>query len=226
MLKRDITYENPLTGEKVTETHHFHISKTDMVEMEIEHYGRIYTKDGEELTGMRAQLQRIMDAEDGKAIMVETKDLIRRSYGVNDNGRWRKTKELADDFMSSEAYSQLFWELCTQPEAMGDFFNGVIPANLEQVAAEVQEQAEKIRAGIEAQEKAKAAGAGHPSDPVATPVEPAPTESEPGFVEPSLASRIDAATVANPAILTQAEMVEIDSDTLKSGLATGRIKLT
>jgi hypothetical protein len=117
LLKRDITYENPFTGGQVTETHYFHISKTDLVEMELEEHGNTYVKDGEELTGMQAKLQRIVDSEDGKAIMAEFKDIIRRAYGRKEGERFRKSQEIWDDFAASEAFSQLLWELCTQAEA-------------------------------------------------------------------------------------------------------------
>ena len=225
MIQKEITYENPFNGQKVTETHYFHISKADLVEMEIEEHGTTYSTvvDGEqkELTGMQAKLQRIVDTEDGRAIMIEFKDIIRRSYGVKEGERFVKTEENWKDFSSSEAFSQLLFELCTQPDAAAEFINGVVPSNLDEISAEVQQQAEKIAAGREAQAKAKTAATpaegdtpaeGHPSDPAATPV------------TATLAERIEAATSENPVTLTQSELADIDSDTLKSGLATGRIK--
>ncbi|MGG6494729.1 UNVERIFIED_CONTAM: hypothetical protein NY603_17485, partial [Bacteroidetes bacterium 56_B9] len=82
MLKKTITFENPFTGASVTEDHYFHISKADLLEMEMEEHKDEYkTKSGETVTGMQAKLQRIVDSEDGKAIMAEFKDIIRRSYG-------------------------------------------------------------------------------------------------------------------------------------------------
>jgi hypothetical protein len=236
LLKRPITYKNPFDESKeVTEEHYFHISKTDLVEMEIEEHGATYTaredseltgiKAGEELTGMRAKLQRIQDSQDGKAILHEMKDIIRRAYGKRGDGdRFLKTEEIQRDFLATEAFSQLLFELCTNPDEMVAFFAGVFPSNLDQIAVEVTEQAARVSAGREAQAAAKSAG-GHPSDPAATPVETAldrPAENE----QPSLADRIDAATAENPITLTQAEVLELDSDTLKSGIATGRIKLS
>jgi hypothetical protein len=242
LLKRDITYENPFTGSQVTETHYFHISKTDLVEMELEEHGNTYVKDGEELTGMQAKLQRIVDSEDGKAIMAEFKDIIRRAYGRKEGERFRKSQEIWDDFAASEAFSQLLWELCTQAEAASDFVNGIVPTNLDQIAEEVRQQAERVTKGREAQAAAKAAG-GHPSDPAATPVEAAapPETATPGDgqLSPGTAQVMDAmsdaaprqqeianATPENPVTLTEAEVREIDSEVFRSGIADGRYKVS
>src|SRR5207253_1247537 len=81
---------------------------------------------------------------------------IRRSYGRKVGDRFIKKQEDWEDFSASEAFSQLLFELCTDPNAAGDFINGVVPANLDQIAAEVREQAEKVAAGRAAQDAAKA----------------------------------------------------------------------
>ena len=197
MLKKTITYINPFTEKEVTEEHYFHISKADLVEMEMEEHGSKYTKDGNELTGMQAKLQKIIDSEDGKAIMTEFKDVIRRAYGKKDGDRFLKSKDIWEDFSATEAYSQLLWELCTNAEAAGDFMNGIVPGNLEQISAEVRAQAEKQSASLAPTEKS-----GDGSDPT-------------GLTDET-----------TPRVLTKAEMTEMDSDELKSGLATGRYKLS
>jgi hypothetical protein len=201
MLKKTITYTNPFTDQEVSEEHYFHISKADLVEMEMEEHSDKYVKDGEELTGMRAKLQRIVDSEDGKAIMTEFKDMIRRSYGRKEGERFLKSSEIADDFMASEAFSQLLWELCTNPQSAAEFVNGIVPANLDQVANEVT---------------ARSQGA----TPTATRVEPRKE------VIPGTGAAPDPTDDPSPRVLTQAEVVAMDSDELKSGLATGRYKLS
>jgi hypothetical protein len=142
LLKKTITYENPFTQKEVTEDHYFHISKSDLIEMEMEEHGQSYVKDGEKLTGMQAKLQRIMDAEDGKAIMTEIKDIIRRSYGRKDGDNFRKTAEIWEEFSSTEAFSQLLFELCTDPGMAAEFINGVVPHNLESIAEDIRKKAE------------------------------------------------------------------------------------
>jgi hypothetical protein len=217
LLKRQITYENPFTNGEVTETHYFHISKADLVEMEIEEHGQTYEMDGQELTGMQAKLQRIIDSEDGKAIMAEFKDIIRRSYGRKEGERFIKTDEAWKDFSSSEAFSQLLFEICTQPDEAAKFVNGIVPDNLDKIAKEVQAQAEKITAGREAQAAAKASAG--------TSEGATPDSNGNGDAAAKRLQEIESATAENPVTLTQAEMEELDSDELKSGLATGRYKL-
>ena len=201
MLKKTITYTNPFTEKEVTEEHYFHISKADLVEMEMEEHGSKYMKDGKELTGMQAKLQKIIDSEDGRAIMTEFKDIIRRAYGKKDGDRFLKSATVWEEFSSTEAYSQLLWELCTDAEAAGEFMNGIVPGNLEQIAAEVREQAVREQAEE------------NPSEPQTNGNSP----------EPDPTGLTDEDT---PRVLTQAEVVEMDSDELKSGLATGRYKLS
>ena len=198
MLKKTITYTNPFTDEEVTEEHYFHISKADLVEMEMEEHGVKYKKDGNELTGMQAKLQKIIDSEDGRAIMTEFKDIIRRSYGKKDGDRFLKSSEIWGDFSSTEAFSQLLWELCTDAGAAADFMNGVVPANLDQIAAEVREKA--ARQQLELQ-------------PEATIQSETPDPT-------GLTNEV------TPRVLTEAEIVEMDSEELKSGIAAGRFKLS
>lgn len=144
MLKKDITYENPFTNDMVTETHYFHISKADLIQMEMEESSETYTDEsGKQLTGMQAKLQRIVDSKDGKEIIEQIRDIIRRSYGLKDGDRFRKSAEIWEDFASSEAYAQLLFDLCTDAGNASEFMNGVIPHNLEQIAAEVVEKAQQ-----------------------------------------------------------------------------------
>lgn len=192
MLRKIIKYTNPFTDEEVSEEHYFHISKADLVEMEMEEHNATYEKDGETLTGMQAKLQRIIDSEDGKAILGEFKDIIRRAYGKKDGNRFLKSPGIWEEFSSSEAYSQLIFDLCTDADIAGEFVTGIIPKNIDQIAGEIQERATAGQSG-------------------STPDIPA-----------------DPAVVTNdgPRLLTPAEVTEMDSDELKSGLATGRYKLS
>lgn len=213
MLKKTITYENPFTEKEVTEEHYFHISKADLIEMEMEEHGHTYEKDGETLTGMQAKLQRIMDAQDGKAIMAELKDILRRSYGRKDGDRFIKTQVIWEEFVSTEAFSQLFFELCTDAGAAADFMNGVVPHNLEAIAEDVRRKAELAQAN---------------GGEVQPPMGPRPAVTQRSIAE-TMTERekeITEATSENPVMLTEAEIREMDSDELKFGLATGRFKLS
>lgn len=162
MLKKTITYED-FNGDMVTEDHFFHISKADLVELEVSHEG-----------GMAAWLQKIVESNNGKDIIEEFKKLLLMSYGKKsaDGKRFIKTQELREEFLSSEAYSTLFMELVTDAAAAAAFVNGIVPKNLEADLANI-------------------------SQPM--------TAADP-----------------SPRVLTKAELIHMDQETLRHLLATGQ----
>lgn len=127
MLKKTITYKN-FNDEEVTEDHFFHLSKAELVELEMSHQG-----------GLSEALQNIIAAEDGKSIIAEFKKIILGSYGKKspDGKRFVKTQEMRDEFESSEAYSTLFMELVTDTDKAIEFINGIVPQGLADDAAKV-----------------------------------------------------------------------------------------
>lgn len=148
MLKKTITYET-FDGEEKTEDFFFHLSKADLVEMEMSSKG-----------GLKAHLERIIKSQDGRAIMDEFKKLVLGSYGKksDDGTKFTKTAELREEFLSSPAYDVLFMELVTDATKAAEFVNGIIPKGLaEQVAAmpqpartlNEQVEAERIKEGVE-----------------------------------------------------------------------------
>lgn len=128
MLKKTITYED-FNGETVSEDFYFHLSKAELVEMEMSHEG-----------GLAEALRRIVAAEDGKAIIKEFKEIILSSYGKKslDGKRFIKNQTQREEFESSEAYSTLFMELVTNTDAATEFINGIVPAGLAEEAAKIQ----------------------------------------------------------------------------------------
>lgn len=138
MLKKSITYTNLFTDQEVTEDHYFHISKADLTKMELEEHKVEYvSKTGEKLTGMRALISQITESEDGKGIIAIMDDILSRAYGKKDGERFVKSPELTAEFVASEAYSALFFELCTDAEAAAQFMNGIIPRGLGQEISEL-----------------------------------------------------------------------------------------
>ena len=134
MIKKSITYEN-FDGETVTEDHYFHLSKADLVEMELSHEG-----------GMSTWLESIIASNDGKTIIEEFKKLVQSSYGKKspDGRRFIKSDEDWEEFVSSEAYSTMFMELVTDAQAAADFVNGIVPKGLEQDMAKVGQDQMKL----------------------------------------------------------------------------------
>lgn len=127
MLKKTITYED-FNGEKVVEDFFFHLSKAELVELEMSHRG-----------GLSVALERIIASEDNKAIISEFKHIILASYGKrSDDGKhFVKNDQLRDEFVSTEAYSVLFMELVENVDAATEFVNGIMPAGLVEEAAKV-----------------------------------------------------------------------------------------
>lgn len=127
MLKKTITYED-FNGETVNEDFFFHLSKAELVELEMSHEG-----------GLSESLQRIVAAEDTKSIIAEFKNIILTSYGQKspDGRRFIKNQQLREEFESTEAYSTLFMELVTDTDAAINFINGIIPKGLAEEATKV-----------------------------------------------------------------------------------------
>lgn len=125
MLKKTITYTD-YNGVERTEDKYFNLSKAEIMEMEMSTAG-----------GFAEMVQGIVKAQDAPAIMKIFKDIILKSYGEKspDGKRFIKSKELSDEFSQTEAYSDLFMELCTNAEASAAFINGIIPADVAKKAA-------------------------------------------------------------------------------------------
>lgn len=127
MLKKTLTYED-FNGETVSEDFFFHLSKAELVELELSHDG-----------GLSESLKKIIASEDGKNIIAEFKNIILTAYGKrsDDGRRFIKSQALRDEFESTEAYSTLFMELVTNADAAVEFVNGIIPAGLTEEAAKL-----------------------------------------------------------------------------------------
>lgn len=120
MLKRSVTYTD-FNGDEVTEVLYFHLTKPELIEMEVESSG-----------GLSTMLQRISENGDRKAIVAEFKKIVLTAYGEkSDDGKiFRKSDTIRENFSSSAAYSQLFMELATDETAAAEFINGVMPKDL------------------------------------------------------------------------------------------------
>ena len=120
MLKKTIKYTD-YDGNERNEDFYFNLTKAEVMEMEMGTTG-----------GMQKMLEKIVAEQDSKRIIETFKDIIIRSYGVKtpDGKRFMKSKELADAFTQTEAYSELFMELATNADAAAAFVNGIVPQNL------------------------------------------------------------------------------------------------
>ncbi len=120
MLKRDITYQD-FNDEKVTDTFYFNITKSEIIELEVE------TKEG-----MDATIKKIIETKDNKTLIAEFKRIILLAYGEKsaDGKRFIKSDESREAFSQTAAFDTLFIELATEDEAAANFIKGILPKDL------------------------------------------------------------------------------------------------
>lgn len=120
MYKKTATYTD-YNGVERTEDYLFNLTKAELTMMNMSAVG-----------GLQVQMQKMIDRQDGAAIMKFMKDILRRSYGEksDDGRRFIKSEQLSDEFEQTEAYSDIFIQLCTDAKFASEFVNGILPADL------------------------------------------------------------------------------------------------
>ena len=121
MLKKDIKYTD-FDGNERTETFLFNMTEPEVLEW-------ISTDGDYTFDKVLAEAQKKGNA---RQMMGAVKDIIERSYGEKslDGRKFVKTKEITEDFVSTNAYAVLYMELLSDEEAMLNFLLGVIPSNM------------------------------------------------------------------------------------------------
>lgn len=120
MLKKTVTYVD-YNGVERTEDFYFNLSKAEVAELELSVNG-----------GFSKMLEDVVNANDSAKIVELFKKMVLMSYGEKsaDGKRFVKSKELAEAFSQTEAYSEIFMELALDDKAAAAFVNGIMPANL------------------------------------------------------------------------------------------------
>lgn len=145
MLRKEITYED-FNGDQTTDTYYFNISKSELIEMEVEYK-----------EGFGRMLERIIEEKNDKDLITRFKEIILMSYGQKspDGKRFVKLDTLREEFSQSAAYEVLFMELCTDVDAAVVFLKGVLPKDVI-VEVDKAEAAEKAKEAAKAVETAPA----------------------------------------------------------------------
>lgn len=127
MIKKTVTYKD-FDGNERTEDFYFHLTEQELTEWEL-------SVDG----GLSGVLSRIINSKDNKKLIEIFKDLLIRSYGVKtpDGRGFVKNQEVLNDFIYTQAFSDIYMELATDDNAASEFVNGIIPAKL---AAEARQE--------------------------------------------------------------------------------------
>ena len=137
MVKKTIKYVDYNDVER-EETFYFNLSKTELSRMAM-------SADGD----LSEKIKEIVKSKDNKSILKIFEDIILQSYGVkSDDGKHFVKKAvdghlLADDFVNSPAYDELYFELIQDSKKMGDFINMLIPRDLAEEAKKLQAEEEK-----------------------------------------------------------------------------------
>lgn len=120
MLKREIKYQD-FNDEEVVEEFYFNISKSELVELEVEY------KDG--FSGM---IQKIIESKDSKELVKQFKQIVLLAYGQKsaDGKHFLKSDEMKTEFSQSAAYNALFMELATDAGAADIFIKGIMPKDM------------------------------------------------------------------------------------------------
>ena len=131
MYKKTITYEDFLGVER-TEDFYFNLTKAEIIE---------WLSTNAEYT-LDQVIEHMTKKMDVKGLMEATKQLIYMAYGEIsiDGRRFIKNQEVKDNFMETNAYSDLFMELATNAEAAAEFFNGIIPKDLAKEANKIMSE--------------------------------------------------------------------------------------
>lgn len=124
MLKKTITYTD-YDGLERTEEFRFNLTKAELVDMELTTAGTF-----------SETMKRIIAEKDIIRIAKLFKELLLKSYGVksDDGKRFVKNPELSEAFSQTEAYSDLYIELLSNPEEAAKFFAEVAP-KMDEVSA-------------------------------------------------------------------------------------------
>ena len=126
MLKKTMTTVD-FGGTERTEDYYFNLTKAEIMEMQL-------CTDG----GFVETVKKIVEAKNQLELTHLFKKIICASYGVlsPDGRKFVKNQQVLDDFMATQAYSDLYIELLSgDGKAAEDFVNGILPNDLTNEAA-------------------------------------------------------------------------------------------
>ena len=126
MLKKMMTTVD-FGGTERTEDYYFNLTKAEIMEMQL-------CTDG----GFVETVKKIVEAKNQLELTHLFKKIICASYGVlsPDGRKFVKNQQVLDDFMATQAYSDLYIELLSgDGKAAEDFVNGILPKDLTNEAA-------------------------------------------------------------------------------------------
>jgi len=123
MLKEMIEYET-FDGTKVTEPFYFNLTKAEIAELSV--------SKGEDGQDISAYLQSIVNSNDNQKILRSFKWILGKAYGVRseDGKHFIKKPEYAEEFFTSEAFSELFMHFMNDADYAAKFINAILPKDV------------------------------------------------------------------------------------------------
>ena len=116
MLKYPITYTD-YNNVIRTEDFYFNLNKAEVMEMELGTTG-----------GYTEMIRKIISAQDTPTLVTVFKEFILKAYGEKspDGKRLMKSKEIAEAFAQTEAYSELFMSLATDADKARKMIEAIV----------------------------------------------------------------------------------------------------
>lgn len=116
MYKKTIKYVD-FNGVEREEDFYFHMTKAEALKMEFSEKG-----------GLSATIEAIAKEEDTERLFQLFEKIVRMAYGKRsvDGRSFVKKPEYADEFLASEAYSNLFLEFMEDSSKAAEFVNGIL----------------------------------------------------------------------------------------------------
>lgn len=117
MLKKTVTYID-FDGNERTEDFFFNLTEQEIAEMELSTEG-----------GLGNFINKAVAAKSQVELIELFKKLILAAYGVKsaDGRRFVKNDAVREDFMSTQAFSDIYMELVQDADKASVFFNGIVP---------------------------------------------------------------------------------------------------
>lgn len=117
MLKKTVTYID-FDGNERTEDFFFNLTEQEIAEMELSTEG-----------GLGNFINKAVAAKSQVELIELFKKLILAAYGLKsaDGRRFVKNDAVREDFMSTQAFSDIYMELVQDADKASAFFNGIVP---------------------------------------------------------------------------------------------------
>lgn len=125
MYTKELTYTD-FDGQQRTEKLQFNLTKAEWLELQFK-------------TMSSNEVQSMLDRKDVAKLVSFFKELILTSYGEKsaDGRRFNKSPEIREDFERTQAFSDFFVYIASDPEAASDFLVHVVPSDMTQDAERI-----------------------------------------------------------------------------------------